>query len=100
MGRKFVVDEADMLELLEALIRVNMLDKDGVDTWYGDSFYETIQDFYPELIYTEDIQNNAIGIPECAQAILDAGRYLEIDNNPLEKLVEAFNTLSQTSANF
>lgn len=50
MGRKFVIDEADLKEMLIALMEYHMNLRDGVDnwSWYGTSFHETVQDFYPE----------------------------------------------------
>lgn len=86
MGRKFVVEEADLREMLVALIEKDMLTRDGVDnwSWYGESYHEAIQDFYPELITIEEIRENDIGFQECADAIIEAGKYPEmVDNTDL-----------------
>ena len=83
MGRKFVIDEADLREMLVALIEKDMLTRDGVDnwSWYCESYHEAIQDFYPELISIEEIRENDIGFQECADAIIEAGKYQEMVDN-------------------
>ena len=45
MGRKFIVDEADLKEMLIALMEFNMNLRDGVDnwSWYGDSCRDYIR---------------------------------------------------------
>ena len=79
MGRKFVIDEADLKEMLIALMEYHMNLRDGVDnwSWYGTSLHETVQDFYPEQLSIDDIRENDIGFAECAEAMIEAGKYQE-----------------------
>jgi hypothetical protein len=79
MGRKFVIDEADLKEMLIALMEYHMNRRDGVDNWewYGESSLETVQDFYPEPLSIDDIRENDIGFEECAEAMIEAGKYPE-----------------------
>lgn len=79
MGRKFVIDESDLKEMLVALMEYDMNLRDGVDnwSWYGTSYKETVQDFYPEQLSIEELSENDIGFQECADAIIDAGKYPE-----------------------
>lgn len=80
MARKFVIEEADLKEMLIALMEYSMLQRDGVDnwSWYGESFHETVQDFYPEQLSIDEIRENDIGFQECADAMIEAGKYQEL----------------------
>lgn len=59
---------------------MNLHDSADSRSWYNTSFYETIQDFYPEQISIDKIRENNINFQECADAIIEAGRYQEIAN--------------------
>lgn len=80
--RKFVVEEADLKEMLIALMEhtMNFRDSIGNQSWYNVNFYKTIQDFYPEQISIDEIRENNIDFQECADAIIEAGKYQEIAN--------------------
>lgn len=80
--RKFVVEEADLKEMLIALMEHTMSLHDSTDSrsWYNTSFYETIQNFYPEQISIDKIRENNIDFQKCADAIIEAGKYQEIAN--------------------
>ena len=77
--RKFIVTESELKEMLVALMKETMNQRDGVDNWewYGESGLEVIQDFYPEYMELEEIENNNIDFEKCAEAIIDAGKYPE-----------------------
>lgn len=59
---------------------MNLRDSTDSRSWYNTSFYETIQDFYPEQISVDEIHENNIDFQECADAIIEAGKYQEIAN--------------------
>lgn len=82
MARQFIVGEDDLREMLIALMRDTMCQRDGVDnwSWYGQSFNETIQDFYPTQLTVDEIEDKEIGFEECADAIIKNGKYEELTN--------------------
>lgn len=77
--RKFVVTESELKEMLIALMEKTMNYRDGVDNWewHGTSYDVTVVDFYPEDVSVETIMENDIDFEECAEAIIDAGKYPE-----------------------
>lgn len=77
--RKFIITESELKEMLVALMKETMNQRDGVDNWewYGESSLEIIQDFYPEYMELEEIENSNINFEKCAEAIIDAGKYPE-----------------------
>lgn len=77
--RNFIVTESELKEMLVALMKETMNQRDGVDNWewYGESGLEVIQDFYPEYMELEEIESNNIDFEKCAEAIIDAGKYPE-----------------------
>ena len=100
MARKFVVDEADLKEMLVALMEYSMLQRDGVDnwSWYGESFHETVQDFYPEQLSIDEIRENDIGFQECADAMLEGGKYQELIETPSALIDDLLQKLTAAEA--
>lgn len=47
--KQYLVPERELKSLLESEMKLNMLNRDGVDnwTWYGESHDKVIEDFYP-----------------------------------------------------
>lgn len=82
MDRNFIITEGQLSRLLEAAIKLSMLEYDGVDnwSWYGESQTRAIQVWYPKTITKEEIEESDIGFWETAQAIIESGRYPEACN--------------------
>lgn len=102
MGRKFIVDEADLIEMLMALMESEMNARDGVDNWgwYGSSYEDVVRDNYPEQLSEEELHEHNIDFEACAKAILDAGKYQEqVDMGGLvNQLARLLNTNEAMSA--
>ena len=79
MDNRYVIEEKMLLKLIIAYFKLNALEAGGVDnwSWYGTSFHETVQDFYPEQLSIDEIRENDIGFQECAEAMIEAGKYPE-----------------------
>lgn len=78
--RQFVVNESQLREMLYAFMEYHMNLRDGVNNWewYGESFNEIVQEFYPEDISIDDIRENDIGFEECIEAMLEGGAFREL----------------------
>lgn len=79
--KKYVVDEHTLIYLLYCEMKIDMLERDGVDnwSWYGESRRETKAAFYPgnwnELNEEEQIET---GFEDIAEMRLEAGEFQEL----------------------
>ena len=79
--KKYVVDERTLIYLLYCEMKIDMLERDGVDnwSWYGESRRETKAAFYPgnwnELNEDEQIDT---GFEDIAEMRLEAGEFQEL----------------------
>lgn len=88
MERKFIVDEIELRDMLAAQIENTIKDyyEHYSDQPWDECYYLAIQDFYPELISVDELQEKEITIDECVGALLEAGRFQElVDNTELIK---------------
>lgn len=86
MGRKFVAEEADLREMLVALIEKNMLTRDGVDNWcwYGENFAEMQKMYCPDDDISDDDLDD-LTFWDVAQMRVEAGEFRELVTFDMEE---------------
>lgn len=105
MGRKFILSEKELREMLYALMFHNMCERDGVDNWgwYGQSYDAVVRDFHPEDITLEDVRERNLEFDDCIDALLDSGAYqelLEATDTNIDLLIQAFNEREAIQASY
>lgn len=73
--KKYIVDEFELLELLEAYITLSILNRDGVDNWmwYMESEREVVREYFSEMTEEEfnERKDNGLGVSDCAELCLE-----------------------------
>ena len=69
MEKYYKISENELIELLATSIKMDALDRDGVDNWiwYGEGFQDMIKEYFPEAT-EEEIEN--LDFHDCAKTLL------------------------------
>lgn len=69
MEKYYKISENELIELLATSIKMDALDRDGVDNWiwYGEGFQDMIKEYFPEATEKE-IEN--LDFLDCAKTLL------------------------------
>ena len=90
--KQYLVPERELKSLLESEMKLNMLNRDGVDnwTWYGESHDKVIEDFYPgnwDELNEEDQRD--LCFSDIAAMRLEAGEFPELlSQEIIERLLD------------
>lgn len=76
MEKYYKISEKELIELLATSIKMDALDRDGVDNWmlYGEGFNDMIKEYFPEA--TEEEMEN-LYFSDCAKTLLN--NYPEVE---------------------
>lgn len=76
MEKYYKISERELIELLATSIKMDALDRDGVDNWmlYGEGFNDMIKEYFPEA--TEEEMEN-LYFSDCAKTLLN--NYPEVE---------------------
>lgn len=73
--KKYIVDESELLELLEAYIKLSILERDGVDNWmwYMEGEREVVREYFSEMSIEEfdERRDDGLGVSDCAKLCLE-----------------------------
>ena len=77
MEKYYKISEGELLELLATSIKMDMLNRDGVDNWmwYEEGFNDMIKEYFPEA--TEEEMEN-LSFSNCAKTLLE--NYSEVED--------------------
>lgn len=69
MEKYYKISENELIELLATSIKMDALDRDGVDnwSWYGEGFQDMIKEYFPEA-KEEEIED--LDFHDCAKTLL------------------------------
>lgn len=75
MEKYYKISESELIKLLATSIEMDALEFDGVDnwSWYGESFNEIVQEYFPDKT-EEELED--ITFEDCAEILL--ADYIEV----------------------
>ena len=73
--KRYIIDESELLELLEAYITLSILNRDGADNWmwYMEGERAVVREYFSEMTEEEfdERRDNGLGVSDCAKLCLE-----------------------------